>query len=159
MVCIYAYDTVVQWQSQDDKNNILDTSVISSFHGIMKCMEMETTQGAVCGPHDHASVIVTATDQKALARAAEIFRAAGDLPRLQLLDLLRGGELCVAEMAAATGTKLSTLSQQLRILRTEDLIVSRRQGKHIFYSLADRHIAALLENAFAHAGGDCGSSC
>lgn len=116
------------------------------------------SEEAACGPQGHVPLSVTATDKKALARAAEIFRAAGDLPRLKLLDLLRGGELCVAEMASATGTKLSTLSQQLRILRTEDLIVSRRQGKHIFYSLADQHIAALLENVFAHAGGECPGS-
>jgi DNA-binding transcriptional ArsR family regulator len=117
----------------------------------METLEIETS----CSSAEHSSVPHRETDAKTLMRAAEIFRAAGDLPRLRLLDLLRGGELCVTELAARTGIKLSTLSQQLRILRTEDLIVSRRQGKHIFYSLADRHIADLLDNVLAHAGGDC----
>lgn len=116
------------------------------------------TQGETlseCDAAEHAQVPYRETDAKTLVRAAEIFRAAGDLPRLRLLDLLRGGEQCVAELAAVTGLKLPTLSQQLRVLRTEDLIVSRRQGSHIFYSLADQHIAGLLDNILAHAGGDC----
>lgn len=111
---------------------------------------------APCGADEHSSGPRRVSDPDTLARAAEIFRAAGDPARLRVLDLLRGGEQCVTELLEATAVKPSTLSQQLKLLRMEDLIVSRRQGKHLFYSLADQHISDLLDNVLAHAAGNCG---
>lgn len=111
---------------------------------------------AACGPGEHSGSLRPLSAPETLARAAEIFRAAGDPARLRVLDLLRGGEQCVSELLEATAVKPSTLSQQLRLLRMEDLIVSRRQGKHLFYSLADQHISDLLQNVLAHAAGNCG---
>lgn len=119
---------------------------------------MKQSELTCCDAGEHAQKAATHTSLETLARAAEIFRAAGDLPRLRLLDLLRGGEQCVTELIAATGVKPSTLSQQLKLLRMEDLIISRRSGKHLFYSLADRHISDLLDNVLAHAEGDCSGS-
>lgn len=87
-----------------------------------------------------------------LEKAARIFRAAGDASRLRLLEELMDGERCVTELADAVGAGLSTVSQQLRILRSEDLVATRREGKHIFYSLADEHITHLITNVLAHAG-------
>jgi ArsR family transcriptional regulator len=75
----------------------------------------------------------------------------GDAPRLKILELLKKDELCVTEIVAAANEKFSTVSQRLRILRTEGLIVRRRAGNHIFYALADRHVADLIANALAHA--------
>jgi DNA-binding transcriptional ArsR family regulator len=75
----------------------------------------------------------------------------GDGPRLRLLDLLQGGERCVTEIVAAVNEKFSTVSQRLRVLRGEGLIARRREGNHIYYSLADRHVADLITNALAHA--------
>jgi DNA-binding transcriptional ArsR family regulator len=86
-----------------------------------------------------------------LERAAQLFRAMGDGPRLRILDLLRDGELCVTEIVASSKEKFSTVSQRLRILRSEGLISRRRDGKHLFYALADRHVADLIHNAVAHA--------
>ena len=74
-----------------------------------------------------------------------------DAPRLQILDLLKKGELCVTEIVAAVNQKFSTVSQRLRLLRSEGLIVRRRDGNHIYYALADRHVADLILNALAHA--------
>jgi len=87
----------------------------------------------------------------ALERAARLFHALGDAPRLRLLELLMEQELCVTEIVAATKEKFSTVSQRLRLLRSESLVVRRRQGIHVFYGLADRHVAELLHNALAHA--------
>jgi ArsR family transcriptional regulator len=86
-----------------------------------------------------------------LERAAQLFRAMADGPRLRILDLLKQGEICVTEMVAAVNEKFSTVSQRLRILRGAGLIVRRREGNHIFYALADRHVADLILNALAHA--------
>src|SRR5262249_54009486 len=87
----------------------------------------------------------------ALERAAQLFRAMGDGPRLHLLDLLKQGELGVTEIVAAVNEKFSTVSQRLRILRGEGLIARRREGTHVFYRLADRHVVDLIRNALAHA--------
>lgn len=87
----------------------------------------------------------------AFERAAALFRAAGDTARLRLLHRIMGGEFCVTELAEASGTKLSTLSQQLRVLHTERIVKRRREGKHIFYSLADEHVRELIRAALEHA--------
>jgi ArsR family transcriptional regulator len=89
--------------------------------------------------------------REAFERAAGIFRALGDVPRLRLLALLGQGEACVSELASAEKEDLSTISQRLRVLRNEDLVVRRRRGKHINYSLKDQHIVEMLFNALAHA--------
>jgi ArsR family transcriptional regulator len=83
-------------------------------------------------------------------RAAGLFRAMGDTGRLQILRLLAEKELCVTEIVAASRDKFSTVSQRLRVLRAERLIVRRREGTHLYYALADRHVADLIHNALAH---------
>jgi DNA-binding transcriptional ArsR family regulator len=70
---------------------------------------------------------------------------------LHLLDLLAQGECCVTELVTAVNEKFSTVSQRLRLLRGEGLVRRRREGKHLFYALADRHVAGLLRNALEHA--------
>lgn len=75
----------------------------------------------------------------------------GDAPRLRILELLQAGERCVTEIVAASGEKFSTVSQRLRVLRGEGLISRRRDGNHLYYALADRHVAVLITNALAHA--------
>jgi ArsR family transcriptional regulator len=87
----------------------------------------------------------------ALARAAQLFRAMGEASRLRILELLKPGEMCVTEIVAAVNEKFSTVSQRLRILRSEGLIARRREGTHVFYRLADRHVVDLIRNALAHA--------
>ena len=106
----------------------------------------------VCGPDEHARrarLSVVSDDQ--LERAASIFRAAGDISRLKLLHRLSDGEWCVTELADAAGVGLSTVSQQLRLLRAERIVARRRAGKHIFYSLADAHVSDLIHSAIEHA--------
>jgi len=88
---------------------------------------------------------------EALEVAARLFRAIGDTPRLRLLALLSQGEACVTELAQAEGENISTISQRLRVLRSEHLLVRKRRGKHINYGLADQHVMDLVFNALAHA--------
>jgi ArsR family transcriptional regulator len=91
------------------------------------------------------------TPPESLDRAAQLFRALGDGPRLRILEMLTEGELCVTEIVAALNEKFSTVSQRLRILRSEGLVIRRRAGTHLFYALADRHVADLIHNAVVHA--------
>jgi ArsR family transcriptional regulator len=107
-----------------------------------------------CRPGDHDSPPRNgaASSPKALARAAQLLKAMGDEGRLRILEMLTEKERCVTEMVEALDEKFSTVSQRLRVLRSEGLTVRRRKGTHIFYALADRHVADLLHNALAHAG-------
>jgi len=89
--------------------------------------------------------------QLVVEQAAALFRALGDSARLSLLARLTQGEYCVTELAAATGEGLSTISQRLRTLRSERLLRRRRVGKHVYYTLADEHVALLIQSALAHA--------
>ncbi len=100
------------------------------------------------GDHSHTAKAVAPVS---LERAAQLFRAMGDPQRLKLLDLLTTRELCVTEIVAAVGDKFSTVSQRLGILQREGLLTRRRDGNHLHYSLADRHVADLILNALAHA--------
>lgn len=110
------------------------------------------TNTAICQPGDpdHRRRLSLPVDEVALESAARLFRAMGDTPRLRTLALLSQGEACVSEIAALTNEELSTISQRLRVLRGENLLRRRRQGKHILYSLADQHVAGLIFNALAH---------
>src|SRR5687767_12706518 len=87
--------------------------------------------GAGCRP---------AADPVALDRASRLFRAMGDAPRLRILQFLSSGESCVTELVEGLGEKFPTVSQRLRVLRTEGLVARRRAGLHVYYSLADRHV-------------------
>jgi DNA-binding transcriptional ArsR family regulator len=87
----------------------------------------------------------------AFERAAALFRVVADVARLKLLERLAEGEWCVTELADAAGSGLSTVSQQLRLLRSERIVTRRRAGKHIFYSLADAHMRDLVRTALEHA--------
>jgi len=110
-------------------------------------------QGASCGPSDHAPRASPERwgDEAAFARAAGFFRAASDVTRLEMLARLSGGEWCVTELAQAMGLAMSTVSQQLRLLRNENLVKRRRVAKHVYYALADAHIERLIRSAMDHA--------
>src|ERR1700678_2499874 len=95
---------------------------------------------STCKPDDHPSppTLSSEVTETARERAAQLFRAMGDVARLRTLELLARGELCVTDIVAASSEKFSTVSQRLRTLRNERLVVRRREGTHLFYALADR---------------------
>ncbi len=80
-----------------------------------------------------------------------MLRAGGDPARLQILDLLLAGELQVSEIAERTQAEMSTTSQRLRILLKENLVKRRREGRDMYYRLADSHVETLVRNVLDHA--------
>jgi DNA-binding transcriptional ArsR family regulator len=104
-----------------------------------------------CRPEDHGPGPWAEVDAEDLSRTADIFRALGDPGRLRILTLLAERERCVTELVDVLQEKISTVSQRLKLLRSERLARSRRVGKHIYYSLADKHIVELIANALDHA--------
>jgi DNA-binding transcriptional ArsR family regulator len=110
-------------------------------------------QAPTCDPGDHPKHRrARLVSDDALERAARIFRALGEKSRLRIVAVLAQGEACVTELARTSDDSLSTVSQRLRVLRAENIVVRRRTGKHINYLLADEHVAELVFNALAHAG-------
>jgi DNA-binding transcriptional ArsR family regulator len=80
-----------------------------------------------------------------------VFRLLGDPTRSRLLyALLEASELCVCDLAAATGILEATVSQSLRQLRASQVVASRRDGRLVYYRLADDHVRMLLELTREH---------
>jgi ArsR family transcriptional regulator len=100
--------------------------------------------------HGHGAVNLPLPSTEVCARTAAIFRALGDERRLSLLALLAHREMCVSELTERLKDNLPAISQRLKLLRAERIVVTRRQGKHVFYSLADNHVAQLIANGLAH---------
>ncbi|QEF99261.1 hypothetical protein Mal15_33230 [Stieleria maiorica] len=103
-----------------------------------------------CRDVDHEHLPVGVNDS-ACERAAAIFRALGDPQRLRLLIMLEARSCCVSELARALDEPLPAISQRLRVLKSERVVRSRREGKHVYYSLADGHISRLVTNGVMHA--------
>ena len=81
------------------------------------------------------------------AYKAGLFKALSHPGRIRILELLRGGEMNVGELQAAIGGEAATVSQQLAILRSRDLVTTRKAGTTIFYRLADAGSGQLLDSA------------
>ncbi|WP_318704846.1 ArsR/SmtB family transcription factor [Candidatus Acetatifactor stercoripullorum] len=81
---------------------------------------------------------------------AEFFKVFGDATRLKILYVLLCSEMCVYDIAAVLGMSQSAISHQLRVLKQMDLVKNRREGKTIFYALADAHIVTILSQGQDH---------
>jgi ArsR family transcriptional regulator len=92
----------------------------------------------------------TLGDAPAPDGVAAIFAILGDPTRIRVLTALSSGELCVCDLAAATGVNRSTVSHQLRVLRDHRLVRRRREGKVVYYALDDDHVLQLLAVASVH---------
>jgi len=81
---------------------------------------------------------------------ADFFKVFGDNTRLKILIALLQSELCVQDIADALSMTQSAISHQLKGLKAQDLVKTRREGKTIFYSLADSHISTILSTGIDH---------
>lgn len=82
---------------------------------------------------------------------AALFKALAHPVRLQILSLLRAGEVCVCHMEAALGKRQAYISQQLMILREAGLIDSRKEGRQVFYWITEEQVLRLLDDLFGPA--------
>jgi ArsR family transcriptional regulator len=80
-----------------------------------------------------------------LENAASVFHALSDLTRLQLVDLLRGGERCVCELTDALDAGQSRLSFHLRTLKDAGLVLDRREGRWVYYRLNQERVEEMAE--------------
>ena len=81
---------------------------------------------------------------------AELFKVFGDSTRIKILYALFSAELCVGDLAQLLGMSQTAVSHQLRVLRTNKLVKGRKEGKIVFYSLADDHVRTILGQGMDH---------
>ena len=89
-------------------------------------------------------------NEHVLCDLAELFKVFGDSTRINILCALVESELCVGDLAQLLGVSQTTVSHQLRILKNNRLVKSRREGKVIFYSLADDHVCRIINQGMEH---------
>jgi len=88
--------------------------------------------------------------EEVLYDIADFFKVFGDSTRLKILCALLKGEVCVCDLAESLQMNQSAISHQLRVLRQNDLVKFRKEGKMAFYSLDDDHVSLLLEQGIEH---------
>lgn len=89
-------------------------------------------------------------DDEILYDLAELFKVFGDSTRIKILYSMFDAELCVNDIAGLLNLSQSSVSHQLRILKTSKLVKFRREGKSIFYSLDDEHVRKILSLGMEH---------
>lgn len=95
-------------------------------------------------------VNTTLPEETELYDLAELFKVFGDSTRIRILFVLFEAEVCVCDLAKALNMTQSAISHQLRILKQNKLVKNRREGKSIFYSLADDHVRAIINQGREH---------
>lgn len=90
-------------------------------------------------------------DENILLDVAENFKIFSDQTRLKILQALYIKELCVCDLCAVLEANQSTISHQLRVLRSKNLVKYRKEGKMAYYSLADEHVVKIIEMGVEHA--------
>lgn len=86
----------------------------------------------------------TMPEETELYDLAELFKVFGDSTRIRILFVLFEAEVCVCDLAKVLNMTQSAISHQLRILKANKLVNSRREGKSVFYSLADGHVRTII---------------
>ena len=81
---------------------------------------------------------------------AELFKVFGDSARIRILFVLFEAEVCVCDLAETLKMTQSAISHQLKILKQNKLVKSRRHGKSVFYSLADGHVRTIINQGLEH---------
>ncbi len=111
--------------------------------------------GEICdGMHRHFGDPQTLAESmppaEELADMAELFKTFGDSTRIRILYILSQYEMCVCDIAALLNMTQPAVSYQLKVLKQARLVKNRREGKTIFYSLADSHVETIIGMAKEH---------
>ncbi len=108
-----------------------------------------------CEAHHTHCELLEAVNQKMpeedeLYDLAELFKVFGDSTRIRILFVLFEAEVCVCDLAEALNMTQSAISHQLKILKQNKLVKNRREGKSVFYSLADNHVRTIIAQGREH---------
>ena len=121
------------------------TEVIIVDNKILECCEDKCI-------HENLLNIVNEKmpDETELYDLSELFKVFGDSTRIRILFVLFEAEVCVCDLAEALNMTQSAISHQLKILKQNKLVKSRREGKSVFYSLADDHVRTIISMGLEH---------
>ncbi len=104
--------------------------------------------------HTHTEVVEKVVGQmpqeQVLNDLANFFKVFGDSTRIKILYVLFQSEMCVCDLAQVLQMTQSAISHQLRVLKQMKLVANRREGKTVFYSLADSHIKTIMNQGMEH---------
>ena len=104
--------------------------------------------------HAHEDLVEAAKenmpDEELLYDLAELYKVFGDSTRIRILYVLFEAEMCVCDIAQTLGMTQSAISHQLRVLKQARLVRFRREGKTVFYSLADAHVRTIIDQGLEH---------
>lgn len=107
-----------------------------------------------CENHSHEELLRKVRNElptdEVLCDLADLFRLFADTTRVKILYLLFESELCVCAITELLGMTQSAISHQLRILKDANLVANRREGKTIYYFLADDHVRSMILQGFEH---------
>ena len=105
-------------------------------------------------PHLHPDAVEEAEsqmpDDDTLMEVSDFFKALSDSSRLKIIAALISRELCVCDISEIAGQSQSAVSHQLRVLRAARIVKYRRDGKQVFYSIDDAHIAEIIRTTIRH---------
>ena len=88
--------------------------------------------------------------EELLNELADFYKVFGDATRIKILCVLLRSEMCVCDLAEMLGMTQSAISHQLRVLKQMKLVKNRREGKTVYYSLADGHIQNIISKEMEH---------
>lgn len=89
-------------------------------------------------------------DEDTLYDLADLYKIFGDSTRIKIMYLLLHSEMCVCDIADVLNMNQSAISHQLRVLKQNKLVKNRREGKSVFYALADQHVMSILSQGMEH---------
>ena len=89
-------------------------------------------------------------DEEVTMDLADTFKVFSDYTRVKILCALLNHEMCVCDISALLGMTKSAVSHQLRTLKQSNLVKNRRDGKVVYYSIADEHVETIINNGMEH---------
>ena len=113
-------------------------------YGVERCDEICTHEEIVCKAKREMPL------EENLYDLAELFKIFGDTTRIRILYALLEAEMCVCDIAEALNMTQSAISHQLRLLKQAKLVKNRREGKTVYYALADEHVRTILDQGMEH---------
>lgn len=122
-------------------------SIEHPFKSRRKANDMEEKKHT----HDHCMhAAANNVSEEMLCDLADLFKIFGDTTRLRILFALLDDEMCVMHISERLGMTSSAISHQLRVLKDNNLVACRREGKTMFYYLADDHVHTIVAQGYDH---------
>ena len=117
---------------------------------IWRCKMSEQKIGTVINDDRVKAVSASMPDERILYQISQVLDAMGDLNRIKIISALCENEMCVCDIAKVLSVSQSAVSHQLRILRHTGIVAARKEGKTVYYRLADEHIRDIYNIGLIH---------